>query len=360
MKIGVIASIAHRLPPRVHSPREQITSALTEGFVARGHDVTLFATADSVTAASLQWTVPVGYDDQPDIDVGASQAMHNPAAFEQAAEFDIITNQFDFMALTYSRLVRTPMVTTIHGPSSLQVLPVYKAYSDIAHYVAVSESSQLSGLTYDATIHYGIDTEKFAFVAGAGEYLLCLAPIAPSYGTYLAIEVAKKARLPLVIAGPIADSIYFENKIKPKVNGVAVTYAGDVGLAERSALLGGARALLHLASRDEPFALNAVEALATGTPVIATPLGSLPELVRDGATGFIVPDVAAAASAVARLGTLDRAACRDDAVQRFGATQMVDAYVALFERILDARNPQRQSAAKPVGSPGLFSHASFG
>ncbi len=333
MKIGVIASIAHRVPPQNYGPWEQVAATLTEGFVRRGHQVTLFATANSVTRARLLGPVAQGYEEAAGVDAKVGEALHLGEAFARAGEFDVLSNQFDFMPLSYSRLVNTPMVTTIHGFSSEQIVPVYAAYDDIAHYVAISEANRHPALTYEATIYHGIDTAAFTYSAGAADYLLFLGRIHPDKGTDRAIEVARRAGIPLIIAGIIQDQAYFDTLVAPAVDGSAVRYLGSVGPAERDRLLGSARALLHLISFAEPFGLSVVESLATGTPVIASPLGSMPELIRDGVTGFLVADDDAAVAAVARLDQLDRQACRDDAVARFDAERMVDEYLALFERV---------------------------
>ncbi|HEX3811257.1 MAG TPA: glycosyltransferase family 4 protein [Mycobacteriales bacterium] len=356
MRIGVIASIAHRVPPTNYGPWEQIASTLTEGFVAAGHDVTLFATADSVTSAALHGTVPVGYEEDVEVDAKVCEALHISAAFERATEFDLLANHFDFLPLSYSRLVSTPVVTTIHGFSSPRILPVYRAYDDIARYVAISDADRHPDLHYSATIHHGIDTEQFTFRPEAGKYLLFLGRIHPDKGTHLAIEVARQAGMPLIIAGIIQDDEYFRTEVKPHVDDVQVSFVGPVGPVERDDLLGGARALLHLISFAEPFGLSVVEALAAGTPVIATPLGSMPELIRHGHTGFLVSDVAAAVSAVARLDGLDRAGCREEAVTRFSAERMVEDYLSLFRRIVGRVKSQAGNADKRIGSPGLFSH----
>ena len=356
MKIGVIASVAHRLPPRNYGPWEQIASTLTEGFLARGHDVTLFATRDSKTAGWLHGTVPAGYEEDASADPKVCEALHIPAAFERARQFDIIANQFDFMPLTYSRLVATPVVTTIHGFSSPKIVPVYQAYNDIGHYVAVSDANRHPELKYAATIHHGIDIGQFNFVHHPGDYLLFLGRIHPDKGTHQAIDVARRAGLPLIIAGVVQDEEYFRTDVEPHIDGDSVSYRGPVGPAERDELLGGARALLHLISFAEPFGLSVIEAFAAGTPVIATPLGSMPEIVRDGATGFLVPNSAAAVAAVGKLGDLDRATCREEAVARFGADRMIDAYLALFQQII-ARRPRGPASAQGIGSVGLFSHA---
>ena len=286
MRIGVIASIAHRLPPADYGPWEQIAATLTEGFVARGHDVTLFATRNSRTSAHLHGTAAAGYEEDDRVDAKVAEGLHNAAAFERAGEFDLLANHFDFMPLTYSRLVATPVVTTIHGFSSERIVPVYRAYDDIAHYVAISDADRHPALTYAATIHHGIDTERFTFVPTPGDYLLFLGRIHPDKGTHRAIAVARAAGLPLLIGGIIQDERYFREAVQPHADSGRVRYLGPVGPARRDRLLGGARALLHLISFAEPFGLSVVEALATGTPVIATPLGSMPELLRDGGDGF--------------------------------------------------------------------------
>ena len=336
MRIGVIASIAHRLPPRSYGPWEQIASTLTEGFVARGHEVTLFATADSESAAELRGTAPAGYEEDDTIDAKVAEGLHIAAAFERAAQFDILANHFDFMPLTYSRLVSTPMVTTVHGFSSERIVPVYRAYDDIAHYVSISDSDRHPDLAYDATIHHGIDLAQFTFQPYRGEYLLFLGRIHPHKGTHHAIEVALRAGLPLIIAGIVQDETYFREMVQPHLDDARIRYLGPVGPVERDALLGGAAALLHLIDFAEPFGLSVVESLATGTPVVARPLGSMPELLRDGITGFLVNDVSEAVAAVACLNRIIRHRCREEAVNRFSSDRMVADYLALFSRILES------------------------
>ena len=337
LRIGVIASIAHRLPPTGYGPWEQIASTLSEGFVARGHDVTLFATADSTTTATLCGTAPAGYEEDPSVDAKVWEGLHNAAVFERADQFDVIANHFDFMPLTYSRLVGTPMVTTIHGFSSPAILPVYQRYDDIAHYVSISDADRSPRLHYAATIHHGIELNRFTLHPEPGAYLLFLGRIHPDKGTHTAISVAREAGIPLVIAGIVQDHDYFETMIRPHLDGQAVSYLGPVGPTQRDALLGGAAALLHLIDFDEPFGLSVVEALATGTPVIAPARGSLPEIIRPTVTGFLVTDHAEAVRAVTRLGEIDRAECRADAETRFGADRMVANYLSLFERLSATR-----------------------
>jgi len=314
----VLASIAHSVPPRSYGPWEQVASTLTEGLVARGHDVTLFATADSATSAHLHAEAPAGYEEDPDVDAKVSEALHIAAVFERADEFDVISNQFDFLPLAFSRLVRTPVVTTVHGFSSERIVPVYRAYDDIAHYVSI------------------IELERFSVEAGDGGYLLFLGRIHPDKGTATAIDVAARAGVPLVIAGVVQDEDYFADEVAPRIDGTSVTFVGPVGPAERDRLLGGAMALLHLIDFDEPFGLSVVESLATGTPVIANARGSMPELLDDGVTGFLVRGADDAVAAVGRLDRLDRAVCRRTAQTRFSAERMVADYEALFARVAAA------------------------
>lgn len=333
MRIAVLASIAHRVPPRGYGPWEQVASVLTEGLVARGHDVTLHATADSLTSARLHAVAPTGYEEDPDLDAKVYEALHIAAMAERAGEVDVVSNQFDFLPLVFSRLIAAPMVTTIHGFSSEAILPVFRAYDDVAHYVAISDADRHPDLTYDATIHHGIDVTELSTGAGDGGYLLFLGRIHPDKGTATAIEVARLAGLPLVIAGVVHDAEYFRDAVLPHVDGRAVRYDGTVGPRERDALLGGAVALLHLIDFDEPFGLAVAESMVVGTPVIAFRRGSMPELVRPGVTGVLVDDVAGAVAAVPRAARIDRAACRADAVARFSVDRMVDDYERLFARV---------------------------
>jgi glycosyltransferase involved in cell wall biosynthesis len=338
LRIAVLASIAHRTPPRHYGPWEQVASTLAEGLVALGHEVTLFATADSLTAGRLHGVAPAGYEEDATYEVKAYEGLHIAAAFERAGEFDLMSNQFDFLPLTYSRLVATPVVTTIHGFSSERILPVYREYDASSHYVAISESDRHPDLGYAATIHHGIDLTRFTFAPEPGGYLLFLGRIHPHKGTHLAIEVARRAGLPLVIAGIVQDEDYFREQVQPRLGG-DISYVGSVDPAGRDRLLGGALALLHLISFAEPFGLSVVESLATGTPVIAFALGSMPELIDHGRTGFLVNDTAGALTAVSEVGTLRRQSCRDEAVARFSDVRMVADYAALFGRIVAGESP---------------------
>jgi glycosyltransferase involved in cell wall biosynthesis len=323
------------VPPRHYGPWEQFVSLLTEGLVSRGVDVTLFATADSVTEARLVGTAPTGYSEDAGLDPKVWEGLHISAVFERADEFDVIHNSFDFLPLTYSGLVDTPVITTIHGFSSERIVPVYEKYNAGGYYVAISEADRHSRLDYVATIHHGIDMQAFAMDPTPGDYLLFFGRIHPDKGTAEAIEVADRAGMPLVIAGIIQDDDYFNRFVKPRVDGEQIRYIGPVGPEARGELLGGARALLHLINFDEPFGFSVVEAMACGTPVIAHPRGSMPELIREGDTGFLVGSVDEAVAAVHASAHIDRGAVRSSVEHRFDVNRMVDEYLALYHRIVE-------------------------
>ncbi len=334
LRVAVLAPISWRTPPRHYGPWEQFASLLTEGLVGRGVDVTLFATGDSLTAARLVSVVPLGYSEDIDAEPKVSECLHISEVFERATDFDIIHNSFDFLPLTYSGLVPTPVITTIHGFSSARILPVFKKYNDRTSYIAISDADRRPELDYLATIHHGIDTDSFTLQSCAGDYLLFFGRIHPDKGAVEAIDVAARARLPLVMAGIIQDQAYFDSCIAPHLDDERVRYLGPVGGEHRNALLGGARALLHLINFDEPFGFSVVEAMACGTPVVATRRGSMPELVDNGRTGFLIDSVAEAVLAANRAATLDRHVVRQEAVARFGCNRMVDLYLEAYGRIL--------------------------
>lgn len=345
LRVAMLAPISWRVPPRHYGPWEQFVSLLTEGLVSSGVDVTLFATADSVTSARLIGSAPTGYSEDPTLDAKVWEALHIASVFERASEFDLIHNSFDFLPLTYSGLVDTPVVTTIHGFSSEQIVPVFEQYNDRGYYVAISDADRHHKLDYVATIHHGIDMEAFPVHREPGDYLLFFGRIHPDKGTLEAIEAAEKAGLPLTIAGIVQDEDYFDQYVKPRVDGEQVSYIGPVGPDERGGLLGGARALLHLINFDEPFGFSVVEAMACGTPVIAHARGSMPELIANGGNGFLVNSIDEAVAAVHAAQRVDRMAVRASVEQRFDIDRMVDEYLTVYHRVVDhhaARGNQDQ------------------
>ncbi len=333
MKLAMLAPIAWRVPPRHYGPWERVVSLLTEGLVAAGIDVTLFATADSQTSATLSAVVPRPYEEDSTLDAKVWEGLHLASLFEQADAFDLIHNHYDFLPLTYSGLVKTPVVTTIHGFSSARIMPVYRRFDASTHYVAISDADRHPDLNYAATIHHGIDLSEFTLNETPDDYLLFFGRIHPDKGAAEAVRVAQTTGQRLVMAGIVQDSAYFEREVEPHL-GEQIRYVGSVGPAERDTLLGGAAGLLHLINFDEPFGLSMVEAMACGTPVIATRRGSALKVVRDGVSGFIVRDVAEAAAAAGKLAALPRAEGRAYAEQHFSRERMVADYLRVYERIL--------------------------
>jgi glycosyltransferase involved in cell wall biosynthesis len=330
----MLAPISWRVPPRHYGPWEQFVSLLTEGLVARSVDVTLFATADSLTRARLHGTAPTGYSEDPRVDPKVWEGLHIATVFERAREFDLIHNNLDFSPLTYSRLIDTPLVTTIHGFSSERIVPVYERYDDRSYYVAISDADRHPKLRYAATIHHGIDMSAFTVGDGSGGYLLFFGRIHPDKGAVEAIDLAERVGLPLVLAGIVQDERYFDELVAPRLDGSRISYLGAVGPERRGELLGAARVLVHLVNFDEPFGFSVIESMACGTPVVTRARGSLPELVSDGENGFLVGSLEDAAAAVQAAGRLERRAVRASVEQRFGVDRMVDEYLALYRRIV--------------------------
>ncbi len=330
----MLAPIAWRTPPRAYGPWELVTSLLTEALVARGVDVTLFATLDSLTAGKLDGVVPAPYEEDPTIDAKVWEFRHLAHLFEQADRFDLIHNQADFPAHAFSRLTDTPIVTTIHGFSSERILPMYEPYQDRVHYVAISEADRHPSLRYAATIHHGIRTQEFDFHAEGGDNLLFFGRIHPDKGAKEAIAAARASGRTLDLYGIVQDAGYHDREVAPQLDD-HIRYHGPVGGEARIRALGSARALLHLINFDEPFGLSVVEAMACGTPVIANRRGSMPELIEHGVTGFLVDSPEEALAAIDRATDLNRAVVRRRTVERFGIDRMADEYLALYRLVLE-------------------------
>jgi glycosyltransferase involved in cell wall biosynthesis len=310
-----------------------VAGNIAEGLVARGWDVTLFATGDSVTRARLHAVVDLGYEEDRSIDPKVAEYLHIPEVFERASEFDLIHSHCDFMGLAYSRLVKTPVLTTIHGFSSPQIMSVYKKYRD-NYFVSVSDSDRAPGLNYVATVYNGIDLSLYPFPPAGGEDLVFLGRIHPDKGVHLAIEVARLSGRKLIIAGIIQDQDYFRRQIEPHLGGSRIVYIGPVDVAGKNALFARACALLHLNTIPERFGLVLAEANAAGVPAIAMDLGSCREVIEDGRTGFLVNNSAEAAQRLARLPEISRGACRQRVEERFSIDTMVRQYERVYAAIL--------------------------
>ncbi|NML23987.1 glycosyltransferase family 4 protein [Pseudoflavitalea sp. G-6-1-2] len=331
MKVAILSPITWRTPPVRYGPWEQVASVLTESLVKLGIDVTLFATGDSITGAKLQSVCAKPLGDYPD-DAKVWECLHISNLIEQASEFDIIHNHFDFLPLTYSRLIPTPLLTTIHGFSSDQIIPVYRKYNGHALYVSVSNSNRHPDLTYLDTVYNGINEQQFHFGDGAGEYLLFFGRIHPHKGAYEAIQIAIQSKSRLKLCGLIQDENYFKTMVLPFLDNTYITYEGNVDPIQRNHLLGNAKALLHPISFDEPFGLSVAEAMMCGTPVIAFERGSMNELILHKRTGFLVHTIGEAVAAVGKLNNISREACRAHALHKFSSEVMAKHYLKLYER----------------------------
>lgn len=338
MKVGILAPIAWRTPPLKYGPWEQVTSNITEGLIKRGVDVTLFATGNSHTEAKLQFVSQTAYAEDSLLDPKVWECLHISNIMEQASKFDIIHNNFDFLPLSYSRLIKTPMLTTIHGFSSQKIIPVYKKYNSNNFYVSISNSDRSAELDYMATVYNGIDSKDFTFNPKPKNYLLLFGRIHPEKGAWEAIQIAKKANKKLIISGLIQDEAYFKEKVKPFVNDIDIVYVGNSGPQKRDQLLGEAAALLHPISFDEPFGLSVAEAMFCGTPVVAFNRGSMPELIDDTKTGFLVNTVDEAVESLNKIDSIKRKYCREWAMSNFSLEKMVDGYIDVYQQIIQTKN----------------------
>ncbi len=333
MKVAIISPIAWRTPPRHYGPWERVVSLLAEGLVKENIDVTLYATGDSITAAKLRSVCQTPYEEDREVDAKVWESLHISAVMEQGEEFDLIHNNYDFLPLTYSGLIKTPVVTTIHGFSSTKILPVYKKYNKKTHYVSISDADRNAELDYIRTVYHGIDIERFNLIKDRGDYLVYFGRIHPDKGTREAIQVAKLAKKKLVIAGIIQDRPYYEKYVEPQL-GDDVCYIGSVGPEERNKVLGNAYALLHPIYFSEPFGLSVVEAMACGTPVLAFNKGSMPEIIQDGINGFLVANVEEMADKINAVQNISREICRQTVEMRFTQQIMVKAYIDVYKEIL--------------------------
>lgn len=334
MRVAMLSSISWRTPPRAYGPWELVTSLLTEALVERGVDVTLFATLDSVTEAKLAGVAPQGYSEDQSLNAKVWEALHIAHCFERAGDFDLIHNQADFMPLIFSRMTDRPIVTTIHGFSSPSILPAYQQYQDRSAYVAISDADRDPSLTYAATIHHGIPLDEFPFDADGTDNLLFFGRFHPDKGAGEAVRAARAANRKLIMAGIVQDGDYFAREVAPYIDERTIEYRGVLGGVDRVRALGQARAMLHLIGFEEPFGLSVIEAMACGTPVIAYPKGSMPELIVDGVTGFLVDSFDEAVAAVERIDEIDRAACRRHVERHFSVDRMADRYLDLYRLLL--------------------------
>lgn len=336
LRIAHVAPMATSVPPPRSGSVQTMTSLLTEGLVARGHDVTLFAPGDSTTAARLHALSPHGYWHDPTMWPWEMYELLNiSAAIERAAQFDVIHYEAGYypMSMAFTRISPTPVSQTIHHAPSEAEVSLWRQYPD-APFIAISaeQARRLSGLNVVAIVPHGIDTDHFAFSATPDDYVLFLGRFTPGKGPVQAIEIARKAGLRLLLAA--ADEQYYREAVAPHVDGTQVVYVGELDFDAKVRLYGGARALLYPVQSAEPFGLVLAEAMACGTPVAALDRGAVREIVDDGVTGGIFADETAMAAGLDEVMRLDRRRVRERAVERFGVMPMVDGYVRAFRAIV--------------------------
>ncbi len=334
MKVAVLSPVAWRTPPRHYGPWEQVASNIAEGLAERGIDVTLFATKDSETNGKLDGVIAQGYEEDKSVEPKVVECLHIANLMEKASKFDIIHNNFDFLPISYSRLIKTPMVTTIHGFSSPKIIPVYKKYNDVNYYVSISNSDRSKELSYIATVYNGIDKKLFTLNEKPDSYLLYFGRIHHDKGTYEAIQIAKKAKMKLIISGIVQDQKYFNEKVAPFLNNDDIVYVGSSGPEQRDELLKNALALLHPINFNEPFGLSVAESMFCGTPVVAFKKGSMSELILNGKTGFLVNTIEEAVDSLNNIPKINREYCRQWAEEKFSREKMIEDYIKVYEKIL--------------------------
>jgi glycosyltransferase involved in cell wall biosynthesis len=338
LRIAHIAPVATTIPPPKSGSVETMTSLLTEGLVARGHDVTLYATADSKTSARLNAIYPHGYwHDEHMWPWELYEMLNLAAAVERSSEYDIIHYEAAYypMSLAFTRLSPTPIVQTLHHSPSAAEVALWSRYPE-APFVAISneQARLLVGLNVVDTVLHGIDTDSFTFEARPDDYLLFLGRFTEGKGVLQAIEIAKRVGMRLILAA--AEGEYYREKIAPHVDGRHIVYYGEADFAAKVKLYGGARALLYPIQAREPFGLVLAEAMACGTPVAALDRGAVREVVDEGVTGMVFNDLEQMINDLPRVFDLDRRRVREQAVARFGVARMVDGYNAVYTRLVEA------------------------
>lgn len=342
MHIAQIAPLYESVPPKLYGGTERVVSYLTEELVRQGHEVTLFASGDSQTLARLEPIIPTALRlDSNYRDPMAHHMVLLDRVLARAPEFDILHFHIDPLHFPLTRVLPVPHVTTLHGRLDLpDLVHLYQTFREVP-VVSISEDQRLPlpGANWVGTVHHGLPSQLYPFHPAAGDYLAFIGRISPEKGVDRAIEIALQAGVPLRIAAKVdkVDREYYETVIQPMLRHPLIEHIGEIGDADKGDFLGRARALIFPINWPEPFGLAVIEALACGTPVIAYPNGALPEIVRDGETGFLVDSIAQGVSAVERIGEIDRAACRRDFEQRFAVERMARNYLNIYRRLIQAK-----------------------
>jgi glycosyltransferase involved in cell wall biosynthesis len=343
MRIAQVAPLWERVPPPAYGGIELVVSLLTDELVRRGHEVTLFASGDSISLAKIESVHPRAIRLDPSVkEYGVYEMLQLSQVYERASEFDIIHSHIGLTALPYAKLVKTPTVHTLHGIFTPDNEKMF-TYAKEQPYISISHTQKESrlGLNYVATVYNGIDIDSHKFYPQPDEppYLAFLGRMSPEKGPHNAIAIAKAVGLPLKMAGKVdvVDAEYFEREIKPHIDGKQIQYTGEANHIQKNQLMGRALATLFPITWREPFGLVMVESMAAGTPVIAINLGSTSEVIANGKTGFLCNDVAECINGVSKIEKIDRHACREHIANHFSTKQMTDGYEAVYQQILAGR-----------------------
>jgi glycosyltransferase involved in cell wall biosynthesis len=340
LRIAHIAPVSTTIPPPRSGSVETMTSLLTEGLVARGHDVTLFATGDSLTQARLHAIYPHGYSHDPQMWPWEFYELLNlAAAIERSADFDLVHYEAEYypMALAFVRLARAPVLQTLHYSPAPNEVGLWSKYPEAAFVAISSEQARLmQGLNIVGTVLHAVDTNALAFRADPDDYLLFLGRFTEGKGVLQAIDIARTTGTRLILAA--AENEYYRTVVSPLVDGGQIVFAGEADYSAKVNLLGGARALLYPVQTPEPFGLVLAEAMACGTPVAALDCGAVREIVDDGVTGIVFENEEGMTAGLSRVFGLDRRKVRDRAVARFGVDRMVEQYEAVYRRLVEANH----------------------
>jgi glycosyltransferase involved in cell wall biosynthesis len=340
MRIGIVAPVWFPVPPTGYGGIEWVVSLLADGLVDAGHDVTLFASGDSRTKARLEWV----FAEAPSAHIGTSwvELRHALAAYERADEFDVVNDHSCMLAAALGGLVSTPVVHTVHGPLDATAEAIYRGIASLAHgvglvSVSLNQRKPAPDLPWVANCPNALDLDAYPFLPARGEYLLYLGRLSPDKGAHRAIEVARRAEIPIKLAGKKRErkeQEYFDTRVRPLL-GDDAEYLGETSHASKVALLQNARATLFPIEWEEPFGLVMIESMACGTPVIATRWGAVPEVVEHGRSGLVVDHYLDMVDAIAEADRLDPAECRRHVEERFSPAHMVADYVAAYRSVVE-------------------------
>ena len=341
MRIAQIAPIIERVPPKRYGGTERIVHALTEELVKRGHDVTLFASGDSRTSATLSSVYPRALREDGPSDLYGTNAwalLNFGAAYARQDEFDVIHDHTGYLSFPTANLATTPVIATLHNPIADWLEPMYRTHAR-PNLVTISKAQiTVPGLNYLDTVYNGLPMEHYPFSMDHDGYLLFVGRISLQKGVHTAIRVAQETQLPLIIAAKLdpVDQEYFETEVQPHLSDT-IRWIGEVDEKERNHLMSRAYALVHAVTWPEPFGLTLIEAMACGAPVIAAPMGSIPEIVEHGRTGFVAATVEEMVEAVEKLPRISRVACRQHALTKFNAGRMTEHYERLYAWVIARR-----------------------